>query len=126
MAHMDHKEWEEQAKLCTSCGTCTMVCPTCFCYHVEDFNRWNMKDGERVRMWDSCQLIDFAEVAMGENFRKDRTARLKWRIYHKLAYWKEQFGTDGCTGCGRCMSYCIAQIDMTKSIAEIRGEKVHA
>jgi len=124
--HYDDKAWDVETKKCVSCGTCTLVCPTCFCYHVEDFNRWNIKDGERVRIWDSCQLIDFAEVAMGENFRKDRGARLKWRIYHKLAHWPEQFGTLGCTGCGRCMHYCIADIDMTETIDVIRGGKVHA
>jgi ferredoxin len=118
--------WDEEARKCLSCGTCTLVCPTCFCYHVEDFNFWNVNDGERTRMWDSCQLIDFAEVAMGENFRKDRGARLKWRIYHKLAHWMEQFGTLGCTGCGRCMSYCVAGIDMTRAIAAIREATVNA
>lgn len=122
----DDKAWDVETAKCVSCGTCTIVCPTCFCYHVEDFNKWNLKDGERVRVWDSCQLIDFAEVAMGENFRKDRGARLKWRIYHKLAYWPEQFGTLGCVGCGRCMKYCIADIDMTEAISAIKGEKVNA
>ncbi len=118
----NHDAWDVETSKCVSCGTCTLVCPTCFCYHVEDFNRWNTREGQRIRMWDSCQLIDFAEVAMGENFRQDRGARLKWRIYHKLAYWQEQFGTNGCTGCGRCMEYCIADIDMTRAIATIKGE----
>jgi ferredoxin len=63
---------------------------------------------------------------MGENFRKDREARLKWRIMHKLAYWQEQFGTLGCTGCGRCAHYCMAGIDMTRAMAEIRGENIYA
>lgn len=124
--HYENEVWEVEAEKCLSCGSCTMVCPTCFCYHVEDFNRWNVTDGKRMRMWDSCQLIDFSEVAMGENFRKDRAARLKWRIYHKLAYWPDQFGLYGCTGCGRCITYCPAKIDMTEVIATIRGEKVHA
>jgi ferredoxin len=122
----NNEEWNSEIEKCVSCGNCSMVCPTCFCYHVEDFNKWNTIDGNRTRMWDSCQLIDFSEVAMGENFRKDRGARMKWRIYHKLAYWPEQFGTYGCTGCGRCISYCIADIDMTRIIAAMRGEKVNA
>lgn len=124
--HYSSDIWKKDAKKCVSCGSCTLTCPTCFCYHVEDFNRFNLEDGERVRIWDSCQLIDFAEVAMGENFRKDREARMKWRIYHKLAYWPEQFGTLGCVGCGRCIHYCYADIDMTRSLAEIRGELAHA
>ncbi|MCE1245719.1 MAG: 4Fe-4S dicluster domain-containing protein [Firmicutes bacterium] len=124
--HYEHDVWAKEAKKCVSCGACTMTCPTCFCYHMEDFNRFNLSEGERVRIWDSCQLFDFAEVAMGENFRRDREARLKWRIYHKLAYWPEQFGTLGCTGCGRCAHYCMADIDMTRSMAEIRGESIYA
>jgi len=125
-SNYEHDAWAKETKKCLSCGTCTLVCPTCFCYHVEDFNRFNLEDGNRIRIWDSCQLIDFAEVAMGENFRKDREARLKWRIFHKLAYWHEQFGTLGCTGCGRCIEYCPADIDMTEILAEIRGDKVYA
>jgi sulfhydrogenase subunit beta (sulfur reductase) len=125
-SNYDHDAWKPEVEKCMTCGNCTMVCPTCFCYHQEDYNKWNVKDGERVRMWDSCQLIDFSEVAMGENFRKDKAARMKWRIYHKLAYWPEQFNTFGCTGCGRCITYCIADIDMTRVIASIRGEEVHA
>ena len=124
--HYDHPVWAKEAEKCVSCGSCTFVCPTCFCYHVEDITKFNLEDGNRVRMWDSCQLIDFAEVAMGENFRENREARLKWRIYHKLAYWQEQFNNLGCTGCGRCISYCIANIDMTQALAEIRGELVNA
>lgn len=124
--HYNSDVWSKETKKCLSCGSCTFTCPTCFCYHVEDFNKFNLVDGNRIRMWDSCQLIDFAEVAMGENFRKDREARLKWRIYHKLCYWPEQFGTLGCVGCGRCIHYCMADIDMTKALAEIRGEMVNA
>jgi sulfhydrogenase subunit beta (sulfur reductase) len=125
-SHYDHDVWKPEVEKCMTCGNCTMVCPTCFCYHQEDLNKWNVKDGERVRMWDSCQLIDFSEVAMGENFRKDKAARMKWRIYHKLAYWPEQFNTFGCTGCGRCITFCIADIDMTRIIAAIKGEETHA
>lgn len=124
--HYHHEVWKKEAGKCVSCGACTLTCPTCFCYHVEDINKFNLVDGDRVRMWDSCQLIDFAEVAMGENFRAEREARLKWRIYHKLAYWPEQFKTLGCTGCGRCITFCMSDIDMTKALAEIRGELVNA
>jgi len=118
--------WKKESEKCVACGSCTLVCPTCFCYNVDDVTRFNLKEGERVRIWDSCQLLEYASVAEGENFRKDKTARLKNRIYHKLANWPQQFNTLGCIGCGRCIHYCIANIDMTEIISQFKGEKAYA
>lgn len=114
--------WEELMEDCLGCGSCTMVCPTCFCYSVGDVVDLNLKSGRRRREWDSCMLLEYAEVAMGHNFRKDRDARIKQRMYHKLAYYQPQFGTLGCVGCGRCVTACVKKIDITDVTARLRGE----
>ncbi len=117
-----HPVWDELMKDCLGCGSCTMVCPTCFCYNVVDRLDLSLKSGRREREWDSCMLLEYAEVALGANFRKDRDARVKQRMYHKLAYYEPQFGTLGCVGCGRCVSTCIKKIDITDVAARLRGD----
>ncbi|WP_258360765.1 4Fe-4S dicluster domain-containing protein [Moorella sulfitireducens (nom. illeg.)] len=114
--------WEELMHECLACGSCTMVCPTCFCYNVVDKIDLNLKSGKRQREWDSCMLLEYAQVALGHNFRKDRDARVKQRIYHKLVYYEPQFGTLGCVGCGRCIHTCVKKIDITDVISRLRGE----
>lgn len=117
-----HPIWEELMHECLACGSCTMVCPTCFCYNVVDKIDLNLKSGKRQREWDSCMLLEYAQVALGHNFRKDRDARVKQRIYHKLVYYEPQFGTLGCVGCGRCIKTCVKKIDITDVISRLRGE----
>lgn len=117
-----HPLWEELMHQCLACGSCTMVCPTCFCYNVVDKIDLNLKSGKRQREWDSCMLLEYAQVALGHNFRKDRDARVKQRIYHKLVYYEPQFGTLGCVGCGRCISTCVKKIDITDIVSRLRGE----
>ncbi|QGP91075.1 Anaerobic sulfite reductase subunit A [Neomoorella glycerini] len=117
-----HPIWEELMHDCLACGSCTMVCPTCFCYNVVDKIDLNLKSGKRQREWDSCMLLEYAQVALGHNFRKDRDARVKQRIYHKLVYYEPQFSTLGCVGCGRCIKTCVKKIDITDVISRLRGE----
>jgi ferredoxin len=117
-----HPVWDELREDCLGCGSCTMVCPTCFCYNVADKLDLDLKTGRREREWDSCMLLEYSEVALGANFRKDRDARIKQRMYHKLVYYEPQFGTLGCVGCGRCISSCVKKIDITDVAAKVRGE----
>lgn len=117
-----HPLWTELAEKCFGCGSCTMVCPTCFCYSVVDQMDLTLKSGWRERIWDSCLLLEYAAVALGGNFRYERSARIKQRLYHKLAYFQSQFGTVGCVGCGRCIKNCIVKIDPTDVVARLRGE----
>lgn len=107
----DHEYWSKLAEKCLSCGTCTTVCPTCFCYTMIDNLSISGKDIERIRYWDSCLFPEFAEVALGLRFRAQREARLKHRMYHKLAYIMSKYGLPGCVGCGRCVRYCVKHID---------------
>lgn len=114
-----HPIWEELMRECLACGSCTMVCPTCFCYNVVDKMDLDLKTGRRQREWDSCMLLEYAQVALGQNFRRDRDARIKQRMYHKLLYYEPQFGTLGCVGCGRCISACVKRIDITDVVSRL-------
>ena len=102
--------WESRSKTCLNCGSCVMVCPTCFCFDVQDEVALNMKEGERFRRWDGCMLVDFAKVATGENFRHDKASRFRHRIFRKGKYILEKYGMPGCVGCGRCAIACLAEI----------------
>lgn len=109
MAEHD-KTWVDVGNRCFSCGTCTIVCPTCYCFDVEDEVDIKLQKGERVRKWDSCQLSNFAVVATGENFREEKESRARHRIYRKYYWLAERYGETFCVGCGRCGRYCVADI----------------
>jgi sulfhydrogenase subunit beta (sulfur reductase) len=102
--------WDDLAEICLACGQCTLVCPTCFCFNVRDEVELNLRDGERRRRWDSCQLDEFAQVAGGESFRHQQAARLRHRFMRKGRYLAEKYGELGCTGCGRCARSCLVDI----------------
>lgn len=107
----DSDIWSEKADKCFACGSCTMVCPTCYCFDVREDVEWNMSKGERCRYWDSCQLTGFATVAGNHNFRKDKAARYRHRYYRKGAYVPSKMdGEIACIGCGRCITACVAKI----------------
>ena len=110
-AGADHPVWEEKARLCFSCGSCNLVCPTCYCFDVKEELDWGLTSGRRVRCWDGCLLKDFATVAGDHNFRKDRAARFRHRYYRKGRYVPEKIGGQvACVGCGRCITACVANI----------------
>lgn len=102
--------WEKLGDRCLACGSCTMVCPTCSCFDVRDSVEFNLKDGTRSRVWDSCQLSMFATVVGGHNFRAQRAARVRHRFLRKGKYQKEAYGLAGCVGCGRCAAACLVHI----------------
>ncbi|MBN1628088.1 MAG: 4Fe-4S dicluster domain-containing protein [Deltaproteobacteria bacterium] len=102
--------WEELGEKCFSCGSCTMVCPTCVCFDVRDTTELNRLSGERYRIWDSCMFDAFATIASGENFRPTGTDRLRHRLYRKGKYMLQRWGRLGCVGCGRCIHACLVDI----------------
>ncbi|OPZ80718.1 MAG: Anaerobic sulfite reductase subunit A [bacterium ADurb.Bin429] len=106
----EHAIWEHNAGLCYSCGSCNMVCPTCYCFDVQDEVDWTLEKGTRVRKWDSCMLRDFATVAGGHNFRRRREERYRHRFYRKGQYLWQRMGQIACVGCGRCTTACTAKI----------------
>jgi ferredoxin len=102
--------WEEQASKCLSCGTCNLVCPTCYCFDIQDDMELDLIHGERLRRWDGCVLQDFAKVATGENFRETRTSRYRHRLFRKGLYLFRVLDDVACVGCGRCASACLPDI----------------
>ncbi len=102
--------WEELGQRCLACGSCNLVCPTCYCFNVTDRVTLDRKTGERVRIWDSCQLDEFARVATGENFRHKRAERQRHRFFRKGKYIFDMHGELGCVGCGRCARACLVDI----------------
>lgn len=113
--------WEELGSRCLSCGSCSMVCPTCYCYDVVDEAEPGSAKGRRIRNWDSCLFAMHALVAGGENFRKSRGSRVKFRFYHKQRGFVAEYGRPSCVGCGRCISVCPVKIDMVEVINRLRG-----
>jgi ferredoxin len=115
-----HPQWDDVASRCLACANCTMVCPTCFCTTVEDHTDLTGQTAERVRRWDSCFTADFSYIH-GGSVRPQTKSRYRQWITHKLASWIDQFGTSGCVGCGRCMTWCPVGIDITAEAAAIRA-----
>jgi sulfhydrogenase subunit beta (sulfur reductase) len=115
----DNKRWTEVAKRCMTCTNCTMVCPTCFCTTIEDVTDLTGKQADRLRKWDSCFTLEFSHIH-GGSIRSSVLARYRQWLTHKFAYWKDQFGTYGCVGCGRCITWCPVGIDVTEEIQGIR------
>lgn len=107
----DHPVWEERAKTCFSCGSCNLVCPTCYCFDVQDDVNWDMQGGKRERCWDGCLLDGFTKVAPDHEFRKDRSHRFRHRLYRKAKYVPMKIGGQiACVGCGRCVAACLPDI----------------
>jgi ferredoxin len=106
----DHPVWKERSRLCFACGSCTNVCPTCYCFDVQDEPGWDLESGERRRTWDGCQLAKFARVAGGHNFRSDLLERYRHRYYRKGKWIAQKVGQLACVGCGRCITVCVSKI----------------
>ena len=115
----DHARWEQVATRCLTCGNCTMACPTCFCSTVEDTTDLTGDHAERWRQWDSCFTMDFSYIH-GGSIRSTPRARYRQWMTHKLATWIDQFGTSGCVGCGRCITWCPVGIDITEEVRALR------
>jgi sulfhydrogenase subunit beta (sulfur reductase) len=126
----EHPEWSAVAEACLSCGNCTAVCPTCFCHDVVDSVDLSGERATRTREWASCLTPEFAHTAGGD-VRPTASARYRQWATHKFAGWIDQFGTSGCVGCGRCITWCPAGIDIVRELEAIRAtdglrEKVSA
>jgi ferredoxin len=117
--NIDHPRWQDVATRCLTCGNCTMVCPTCFCTTVEDTTDLSGERAERWRRWDSCFTMDFSHL-VGGSVRTSSKSRYRQWMTHKLASWIDQFGTSGCVGCGRCITWCPVGIDITAEVRAIR------
>ena len=112
-----HPRWDEVAQRCLACTNCTLVCPTCFCVAVEDTTDLT-GEARRDRRWDSCFTAQHSYIH-GGSVHKSTASRYRQWMTHKLSTWFDQFGTSGCVGCGRCISWCPAAIDITEEAAAI-------
>jgi len=119
LQNLEHPQWDDIAKRCLTCANCTMVCPTCFCTTVEDTSDLTGDHAERWRRWDSCFTLNFSYIH-GGSVRTSPKSRYRQWLTHKLASWIDQFGTSGCAGCGRCITWCPAGIDLTREISLLR------
>lgn len=108
--------WDDIAERCLSCANCTLVCPTCFCSTIEDTTDLTGDHAERWREWDSCFNLGHSYIA-GGHIRSSTRSRYRQWLTHKLASWQDQFGTSGCVGCGRCITWCPVGIDLTAEVA---------
>ena len=115
--------WEDVGRRCVACGNCTAVCPTCYCFDVADEVDLSLNEGVRYRLWNSCQMDDFAKVAGGDDFRKGRDSRQRHRYYRKFKYPVDKFNRYFCTGCGRCSRSCMAGISLVETVNSLLGEK---
>lgn len=114
----DDPVWEELAKKCLCCGSCSMVCPTCTCFNVRD--ELTADGAVRVRTWDACLYRDYAVVAGGHNFRAERADRVRNRYYHKQEAFVRQYGMPSCVGCGRCIENCPTGIHVVEVFEAVR------
>lgn len=123
--NFDHPHWDKVAARCLSCANCTMSCPTCFCTTVDDTTDVAGTHAERWRRWDSCFTQNFSYIH-GGSIRTSAKARYRQWMTHKLAAWTDQFGSSGCVGCGRCITWCPAAIDLTEEVRAMREGGVRA
>lgn len=119
LRQLDSPHWDEVGARCLACANCTLVCPTCFCSSVEDTTDLDGSHAVRQRHWDSCFNPGFSHLHGGE-VRDSTGARYRQWLTHKLATWHDQFGTSGCVGCGRCVTWCPVGIDLTAEAARLR------
>lgn len=117
---IEHPEWDDVARRCLACANCTMVCPTCFCHTIEDRTSLEGDLVERRRRWDTCFTSEFSYIH-GGSIRPSVRARYRQWLMHKFSHWVEQFGSFGCVGCGRCITWCPAGIDITEELKRLRA-----
>jgi ferredoxin len=119
--NLDAAHWDDVADRCLACGNCTAVCPTCFCSDVVEVTDVSADTSQRWQVWDSCFNASHS-YTHGGTLRPSTRARYRQWLTHKLSTWHQQFGTSGCVGCGRCVTWCPVGIDLLDEVAAIARE----
>ncbi len=116
--------WKEYGDRCIKCGRCNFVCPTCTCFTMQDiFYQDNPKVGERRRIWASCQIDGYTDMAGGHGFRKDNADRMRFKVMHKIYDFQKRFGYTMCVGCGRCDDVCPEYISYVNLVNKLAKEE---
>ena len=110
--------WKKVSMRCLGCGTCTYVCPTCYCFDIQDEK--GLLKGRRARMWDSCMYPEYTMHTSGHNPRPARMNRIRNRVYHKFKYYHDNFDVNLCIGCGRCVEKCPVNIDIIEIVSDVK------
>lgn len=112
--------WDEYNSRCIACGRCNTSCPTCSCFTMQDiFYQDNPKCGERRRVWASCQIDGFTDMAGGHGFRQEKGQRMRFKVLHKVYDFKKRFGLPMCVGCGRCDDVCPEYISYANCVNKL-------
>lgn len=114
----DHPHWEDVAQRCLSCSNCTNVCPTCFCHQTVDSIDKDNQVSTHTRLWDSCFNVEHSTMHHA-TIRETTKERYRQWLTHKLSSWHQQFGQSGCVGCGRCITWCPSNIDLTEEVKKL-------
>lgn len=116
--------WKEYGNRCIKCGRCNFVCPTCTCFTMQDiFYKDNAKVGERRRVWASCQIDGYTDMAGGHGFRKSQGDRMRFKVMHKIYDYEKRFGYPMCVGCGRCDDVCPEYISYSNCVNRLAKEE---
>ncbi len=122
LGNLEHDRWQAIGQRCLACANCTLVCPTCFCSSIDDVTDLTGDHIRRERTWASCFTAEHSYMNSG-TVRKSIASRYRQWLTHKLATWIDQFGTSGCVGCGRCITWCPVGIDLTEEVAALRPDE---
>ncbi|MGI5822561.1 MAG: 4Fe-4S dicluster domain-containing protein [Dethiobacteria bacterium] len=122
MGIWDSSLWQDLSRACLGCGTCTFLCPTCYCFDIQD--EAEGLEGRRCRVWDSCMFAEYTLHASGHNPRPTVRERTRNRVNHKYSYFPTKFGKIACVGCGRCINLCPVNIDILNILAEVIKEAI--
>ena len=114
--------WQEYTERCIACGRCNFVCPTCTCFTMQDiFYTDNGQVGERRRVWASCHVDGYTDMAGGHSFRNNNGQRMRFKVMHKVYDYKKRLGYHMCTGCGRCDDICPEYISFSNCVNKLEN-----
>lgn len=120
---IDNPIWKDYGSRCITCGRCNFACPTCTCFSMQDiFYKDNENVGERRRVWASCQVDGYTDIAGGHNFRDDKGSRMRFKVMHKIYDFEKRFGYPMCVGCGRCDTICPEYISYKNIVNRLADE----
>ena len=119
--NIEDKRWVDLSMRCISCGTCTYVCPSCYCFSVND--SIVETKGERYRCWDNCFNPQYTEETSGHNARAQKAKRFRNRFSHKFWYYPDKYDSLLCSGCGRCIVHCPTRIDIREVVRVMGGNE---